>query len=274
MHWFNHSGSSVSSVIAALLLAAACSADAAVTTIARYPLGELDSGASAGTTAANPTTASVGAVNLARVGTPTYSAQVVPRPTPLSVAFNGSTDGYRAATTLTAVTDNFGVEAWVRPTSATGGATIAYNGNTSTSGWGLFRNGSSYAILFGGNTLTSAPGSVVLNQWTHLALVRSAGVTTLYKNGVAITSTPIGPNVPAGAFAVGINPTVTQEFFAGEIDEVRVFTFAAGQFATSDLLTGLSYTPAIPALSWQAMLAMLFAVVGLGAAFLRQRQRQ
>lgn len=245
-------------------------AAAAVTTIATYKLGESDVGAVAGAATANPTNPAVGTTALPRIGAPTYSTIPAPsaRPSPLSVAFNGTSDGFRVGSVLSTVTDNFGIEAWVLPTSNSGNATIAYNGNTSTSGWGLFRTGSSYAILYGGNVLTGGSNSVELGRWTHLALVRAGGVTTLYKNGVALTTTNTGPNLPAGGFGIGTNPTTATEFFAGNIDEVRVFTFAAGQFSTADLSTSLSYNDPpqiVPVNSWEALLALCFALVAVGA---------
>jgi hypothetical protein len=261
--------------VAAALVCAVAVADAAVTTVAYYRLGEADPGAVVGAVAANPTLPSTGAVNLPRIGSPVYSAQSFVRPTPIAVAFNGSTDGFRVAAPISAVTDNFGIEAWVRPNSVAGNSVIAYNGDTSTSGGGIFRAGSDYGVLYGGNVLATVPNSVTLNQWTHLAIVRSAGTTTIYKNGVAIGSTATGPNAPAGGFSIGINPTAAAEFFSGEIDEVRMFTFTAGQFATSDLLTGLSYTqptPVVPATSWQTQALMLLALFGFGAWMLRRRQ--
>ncbi len=254
------------------------SADAVVTTIATYKLGEADAGAVSGALAANPTTPSVGATALARLGSPTYSTIPAPspRPSPLSVAFNGTSDGFRVGSVLSGATDNFGIEAWVRPTSNTGNATIAYNGNTSTSGWGLFRNGSAYAILYGGNVLTGGTNTVELGRWTHLALVRASGTTTLYKDGVAIASTPTGPNPPAGGFSIGVNPISAGEFFAGNIDEVRVFTFAAGQFSTADLSTSLSYTDppqVVPVNSWQALFGLFLLLMAAGVLSARRFSR-
>ena len=72
-----------------------------------------------------------------------------------------------------------------------------------------------------------------------------------------------------GGFGVGANSVAAgpAEFFAGNIDEVRVFTFAPGQFVVSDLQTTLSFTepPAVVPVNsgftlLLAALAMLFAV--------------
>jgi Concanavalin A-like lectin/glucanases superfamily len=266
--------------VSALALYASSGALAAVTTIASYKLGEDDPGAVAGALAADPTLPSAGALNLPRIGTPSYSSIPgvgAPRPSALSVGFNGVSDGFRANALITNATDNFGIELWARPTSAVGNSVLAYNGNTSTSGAGLFRFGSDYAVLYGGNALMNAPNSVDLNQWTHLALVRASGTTTLYKNGVAIATTPIGPNPPAGGFSIGINPLVDGEFFSGNIDEVRVFTFAAGQFALSDLSFRASFSdpiPPVPVNAWQSLLLALLATAALGAFAARAKSKR
>ncbi len=251
---------------------------AAVNVVAHYSLGEADGGAVAGAVAASGTTASVGATTLPTIGTPAYSTAGAPAPRPsrLSVQFNGSTDGFRTPAVLSTVTDNFGVEAWVRASSTAGNSQVVYNGNSSTSGWGLFRNGASWGFLYGGQVLAATPASSVdLNTWTHLALVRSGGVSTLYKNGVAVVSSATAPAVPAGAFAIGVGAPSNGEFFAGNIDEVRVFTFTAGQFATSDLLTGLSYNDppvVVPVNAPLWLLAAVLALLGIGAGFIRSRR--
>jgi len=74
------------------------------------------------------------------------------------------------------------------------------------------------------------------NVWTHLALVRNSGITTLYVNGVACGTNSAAPNAPNGLFALGSSPTaLSGEFFDGLIDEVQVFTFTNGAFSTNDL---------------------------------------
>lgn len=75
-------------------------------------------------------------------------------------------------------------------------------------------------------------------QWTHLALVRDNGTTTFYMNGSPSGSTVAdSPRVPTERFVVGAKPqTLNDEFFTGDMDEVRVFRFAPGGFSPDDLL--------------------------------------
>jgi hypothetical protein len=75
------------------------------------------------------------------------------------------------------------------------------------------------------------------NDWIHLALVNDNGTLTFYTNGVPFatndnSSLPL--TAPAGAMFVGTDGGFWG--LDGFIDEERVFTFAAGQFSTNDLL--------------------------------------
>ena len=256
---------------------------AAINVVAQYSLGEADSGAANNAVVASGTTPTIGATTLSVIGTPRYSTAGSPQPRPsrLSVQFNGSTDGFHTPTVLTTATDNFGVEAWVRPSSTGGNSQVVYNGDSSTSGWGIFRYGEYWGFLYGGQTLEITDSSSVdLNTWTHLALVRSGGTATLYKNGVPVKTYSVAPAVPDGAFAVGVGASANGEFFAGNIDEVRVFTFAEGEFMTSDLLTGLTYNDlppaavAVPVNEPVWLLASAMALFAVGATAVRSRRKR
>ncbi|HEX5220507.1 MAG TPA: phosphatidylinositol-specific phospholipase C domain-containing protein [Verrucomicrobiae bacterium] len=159
--------------------------------------------------------------------------------TPGTYGTNGLITGLDGST---AITDNFGIELWVKPSALSGNQCLAYNGNTGgagSGGWGLYLIGNQYYGLFGGvDLIGSATASA--GVWTHLALVRNNGTATLYVNGVASGTSAATPGVPLGRCAVGAQPqTLAAEFFAGALDEVRVFTFAPGQFAPESL----SYQP-------------------------------
>ncbi|HEX4961739.1 MAG TPA: IPTL-CTERM sorting domain-containing protein [Thermoanaerobaculia bacterium] len=221
-----------------------------VTTAGQYRLGENDPGALSGNPGDNPTVALIGGVNLARVGSPTYSSTTPPAITSsLAMSFNGTTDAYTASSLVSTAVDNFGIEAWVRSAgSVAGNAVIAYNGSTVASGWGLYRIGGSYGFSYGGVTSVAAT-PLVAGAWTHLAVVRQSGTTTFYVNGFAVTTSAAVPNipglVPSGGMMIGGN-LAGGEFFDGEIDEVRIFTFAPGAFSPSDLTLSGSPTRTSP----------------------------
>lgn len=252
-------------------LVAALPAQATITVLNQWHLGEADAGASAGGAGAATTVDSVGGFNLSKVGAPTNSSDVPPRiGSTLSMAFNGTADGYNNSTGVAStLTDNFGIEAWVKSNGNTAGnATIAYNGNTSNAGWGIYRLGGNYGALYGGNL--GAGVSPISAAWTELALVRDNGTTTFYINGVASYTTTAGPNPPAGGVGIGTNPQVANfEMFDGKIDEVRIFSFAPGAFSIGDL--NLPPSVPTPASSLRSLALLALGLFGLGWLGLRRR---
>jgi hypothetical protein len=220
----------ISLVIASLLPAAA-----AITPVNSYHLGDLDAGAAGGVTTA-ASADFIGTNALTCIGNPAYSTDVPPDyPLPDTFSLNFTGTNYGAAAGLTNVTDDFGIQAWVTVRSTGGNRAIAYNGDTGANGWGLYQVGDTFSGSFGGIAfIGSAP--LTTNVWTHLALVRDSGVTTLYVNGVACGTNSVSPYAPDGLFALGCSPpALDADFFDGLVDEVQVFTFAAGTFSTNDL---------------------------------------
>jgi alpha-tubulin suppressor-like RCC1 family protein len=212
----------------------------AVTTRNYYRMGENDAGSHVGVM--NTAQDAVGGKHLNNSGGPFYdsgvSAEAAAR-VGSTVAMRNFTGTYLTGVTLTNLTDNFGLEAWVKPAVLSGNQCIAYNGNTASSGWGIFLVGSTVQGRFGTTFFGSA--AVSLNTWSHVAIVRNAGTATLYVNGVAAGTTTTAPSAPSGNFGVAKSPPAyTAEALAdGYVDEVRFFTFAAGQFSTNDLLRNL-----------------------------------
>lgn len=213
---------------------------AAVTPVSYWRMGEHNPAAVIGGTAA--TADLVGGRTMTLLNSPFYASDVSATATQrvgsvLSLLFFANTYGTNAL--IPGLTNNFGLELWVKPSATNATQCIAYNGNSGGSGWGLYLAGGQYRGLYGGvgfiGGAVAAPG-----LWTHLALVRDAGVTTLYVNGVAAGATSAStPNPPGGLFAVGAqpqNPANERFTTSGYVDELRVFTFAPGGFSTNDLL--------------------------------------
>jgi hypothetical protein len=139
--------------------------------------------------------------------------------------------GYFASPPLVATNNNWGIEAWVQSDNGSLTSAIAYNGNSANAGMGIYQIGGNYIGLMGGIAFVGS--TPVTSNWTHLAMVVSGGTTTFYVNGVA-NATAGQPNIPAGNFNIGIRPDLGERF-DGRIDEVRIFTFAPGQFSVNDL---------------------------------------
>jgi hypothetical protein len=230
-------------IACAALFLSAVVLHATVTNLAWYRLGENDPGAANGQTVNSNAVDLLGLHPLNRAGVPQYTSATDPNAagqlgSSLAVLFGGSNQSYSNAVFTTA-RNNFGLEAWVQPgTEKVGNLVIAYNGDATANGWGFYRNGSNYSGWINGATSVGL-GTVVKDQWAHLALVRNNGTNTLYVNGLAAGSdTTATPATPSGAFCIAAAQAGSGigNFWNGAIDEVRVFTFAAGQFTTNDLL--------------------------------------
>src|SRR5688572_11435270 len=139
-------------LLASVLALAGAPARAAITPIDYYRMGEVDAIDTPGAT----TFASVDSVGGKNLAFP-FGAQVRSDVGAGAAGALGSTRAlnfpsfYGNATLLSTATDNFGLEAWVRPASVAAEQYIAYNGNTGFNGWGiLIRSNGTYQALFGG----------------------------------------------------------------------------------------------------------------------------
>jgi len=223
--------------------------EAAVSPVAWYRLGDKDPGAAAGAVGNATTLDFIAARNLNRVGSPTYLNNAVASATnalgsTLGMRFGGNGNLYSRAVLSTAQ-NNFGVEAWVFPSGGFSTQFIVHNGNPALNGWGLVMDVGgtrvdpiyNFSGLLGGGTRVGTFSTGRTLRGMHLALVRDNGVSTFYLDGVARGSSAVAPLAPTSAFALAANGvTPTNSPFTGFIDEVRVFTFVAGQFSPSDLL--------------------------------------
>src|SRR5258708_25401070 len=147
-------------------------AEATITVRDYWRMGENDPGAHAGSIPST-TTDSVGPNNLSCLGGPIYtsdtsSAAVAHVGSSLSLNWLGAT--YGTCPSLTNVTDNFGIEAWVKPTGGvTASQVIAYYGNPGSSGWGMRVINGGFQILLRGGIFTTTAGSAANNARPHVA---------------------------------------------------------------------------------------------------------
>jgi len=220
----------------------ALASPAAVTNVVWYRLGERDAGAASGVIVTGSTTDLMGVRHLTPYGNPRYTNRFAAAAasqvgSSLSVNFNG-TSQYLSNAVVSTATNNFGLEVWVKPNAiAAGNRTIVYNGDPLVSGWGLIqRGGTEYKASFG-TMVAFGSGEAAAGVWAHLALVRDNGTTTFYVNGVPSGTSVSNPVPPAASFIVAAHPQfIANTWFNGAVDEIRVFTFAPGQFTTNDLL--------------------------------------
>jgi hypothetical protein len=220
---------------------------------AYYRLGDADPGATPGVIGNDPTQDSFGDdLDLARFGSPRYSADVPPRgpwESKLSMAFANEGLGgpafpgfYGRQDSLSMVEQGYALEAWVKrgPSFLDVIQTdlLAYNGDPETSGFGLFMHGEDYVARIGG-TFERVLGPATVGQWHHLAYVQSLGTASYYYDGKLVhetTSDPL-PSPAKGGFWLGGQGTGDSDegayLFNGWIDEVRYQSFnplSAGAF--------------------------------------------
>ena len=240
-----------------LLLSAQTGSASAFVRGAYYRLGDDDPGAAASQLGQNPTRDSFSdGLDLTRFGAPHYANDVPPRgpfPNKLSMSFVElgagvvSTGYYSRPTSLDMVQQGFALEAWAKaPTPPVldpggNGQLIAYNGDPTANGFGLYRDAANYVARIG--AFEQILGPATDNAWHHLAYVQSLGTASYYYDGNLVKTAskdPI-PVAASGGFWVGgrSDSTSSLDLFNGWVDEVRYQSFnplAAGAFDPTSFL--------------------------------------
>jgi Laminin G domain. len=130
------------------------------------------------------------------------------------------------------LTTGMPLQAWVRPTTNTGWRTalIKERGNNGHI-YALYSSNGNTPIaetFTGGNYRgATAPNPLTLNTWTHLTTTYDGTTLRLYLNGTQVSSTPTTGSLENtnGALRIG-GHSVWGEYFAGLIDEVRIYNRA------------------------------------------------
>lgn len=157
--------------------------------------------------------------------------------------FDGSGDYLRVAYNSnlypTSSGTDYTVECWVYPTANIGGFTyILGTNNTSVSNWQITNDAGTYGFTLSG--VGANAGTVVSNQWAHLAMTRNGTTMNAYLNGVRVytttASTQSNNNLPLN---IGMR-NGSDRAFTGYISNVRIVNGTA-------LYTGASFTvPTLP----------------------------
>jgi fibronectin type 3 domain-containing protein len=125
-------------------------------------------------------------------------------------------------------------EAWVRPTALSDWRTVLFkDGSLGGMVYNLYAHGTAATnvptaeLNIGGDKAVSGTTALPLNTWTHLAATYDGATMRLYVNGAQVAQRAQTGLIPAstGALRIGGN-TVYREYFAGLIDEVRVYNRA------------------------------------------------
>ncbi len=135
-----------------------------------------------------------------------------------------------------AFSGNFTAETWIYPTSVTGSRYLFSLGTETTGRYHLSLESGVVTGNFFGSASTTFGGSISINTWTHIALVRSGSTITAYVNGTALGTTETNSSSigNTGQLTIGADSS-SSNVFVGYIDEVRISNTAryTGTFTPS-----------------------------------------
>lgn len=239
-------------------LAIASSASAAVTLVDQYHLGEA--GSLSGTTqlpqdsvgtrhfTGNQSggTATVGTTGVSVPGSTAY----------LNTSNTANSEGWHSADYTGFDTDNFGFGIYVNAaanTAATQGDVFTLGNANGAYALTLYSTG--WVASAKGVAFIGSAGTFTADEWVHLAIIRSEGVSTFYMNGVA-QGTGYGVAPVQGLAHLSANPGGAT-YYDGKLDEARVITFTSGE-STANILNALAVPePSSALLGGLGMLALL-----------------
>jgi hypothetical protein len=205
-----------------------------------------------------------------------------------ALSFDGSNDWVTVADSASLdLTNGMTIEAWVKPSAINGWETVVLKergaGNMAyalyaadgTVALGGVDGPAAYANIGSVHRAVRQAGGLPLGTWTHVATTYDGASQRLYVNGaLAASRAQTGTMaVSANALRIGGNAAWAGEFFAGLIDDVRVYNRAlsAGEIATdmSTPLTGgvppaPSVMVAVPTLATLTQTAAQNAITGAG----------
>ena len=140
------------------------------------------------------------------------------------------------------------VEAWVRPSRLGGWRTVVFKERPGGVVYGLYGDQGGARPLgqvdIGGERNAVGSAALPLNAWSHLATTYDGAVVRLFVNGVQAGSLSFSGSMAAssGVLRVGGNG-VWSEWFAGLIDEVRVYNRALARTRSSRTCSDPSGSP-------------------------------
>ena len=154
----------------------------------------------------------------------------------------GNQGWYSSALFTSLPTDNFAFGVFARTSTLASGDVFTVGGSNGSFKLSLGLNGwaaSAHNVAWI-STDSGVTGSFTADTWVHLALIRSAGQTTFYINGVASSSPYAGAPVNDTPH-IAVSPG-GGSYFSGLVDEARVVTFTAGE-STSNVINALQAVP-------------------------------
>jgi hypothetical protein len=153
------------------------------------------------------------------------------------LSFNGTSNmvSISASPSLN-LTTGMTLEAWVNPSANSGFRTVIMKEIPNHHSWALESNDDLSrpgVWVYIGNTTSNTRGvaALPLNTWTHIAGTYDGSVLRFYVNGTQVNSLNLTGTMAtsSNAIRIGGNSIWNDEFFAGLIDEVRIYNRALSQ---------------------------------------------
>jgi glucose/arabinose dehydrogenase len=130
------------------------------------------------------------------------------------------------------LTTGMTLEAWVNPSALGGWRNVLIKERPGGEVYNLYASGDASApqvFIVTGGSPADARGStqLVLNTWSHVAATYDGSVLRIFVNGAQVGSRNVGGSIltSAGVLRIGGNG-IWGEFFAGRIDDVRIYNRA------------------------------------------------
>ena len=118
---------------------------------------------------------------------------------------------------------DFTVDGWIRPDSAATGD-LRYLIGCGIHDFALYLkdDGLGYMVYVNGSAYDFTDSASYFGVWTHVAVVRVSGVTSLYVNGVSKWSASLGDTLINGRIAIGRRTWHASAWYTGYVDDLRV----------------------------------------------------
>jgi hypothetical protein len=141
-----------------------------------------------------------------------------------------------------ALTGDLTISAWIKPDSITklAGIVSKYQVNQDSSYTLRLGFTAPYSYYDFDNALLGAgaqPAMVVAGQWQHVAVVLKAGAATIYANGAAGTAKAPMFTIMTNVHSLWIGVDYSTRFFAGAIDDIRLYSRALEDFEIGALFS-------------------------------------
>ncbi|HWC29074.1 MAG TPA: LamG-like jellyroll fold domain-containing protein, partial [Dehalococcoidia bacterium] len=151
-----------------------------------------------------------------------------------ALSFDGSNDRVNINDSASLdLTSGMTIEAWVRPTTFSGWETVIMKERPGNLVYALYGHSDldrPWAEIgrSAGQVKTMGTAALAANTWTHLAATYDGSMLRFYVNGVQVSSIATTGNImtSTGALRIGGNAVWGNEYFAGLIDEVRIYNRA------------------------------------------------